>query len=59
MGQPHKESGIGLLFALLMNLGFFFGVPALAEMYWPTFMRLKAELNMDIYPYMVAHVTLF
>jgi hypothetical protein len=42
-----------------MNIGFFFGVPKLAELYWPAFMQLKDDLNMDIYPYMVAFVTLF
>lgn len=43
----------------MMNVVFFFGTPKIAEMYWPTFMGLKDDLNMDIYPYMVAHVTLF
>ena len=42
-----------------MNLTFFIGVPKLAEFYWPTFMRLKDDFNIDIYQHMVIHVTAF
>ena len=59
MGLLSNESGVGLLIGMLLNLAFFIGVPIIAESYWPTFMRLKEDLKLDIYPYMVAHVTLF
>lgn len=54
-----KESGVGLVLSVAQNIIFFIGVPIAAEAWWPTFLRLKDELNIDIYPYMVAHVTLF
>lgn len=54
-----RESGVGILLGLIQNLVFFFGVPKLAAHYWPSFLKLKDELNIDIYPYMVAHVTIF
>ena len=59
MVTKRNESGVGIFLGVLQNLVFFIGFPKLAEYYWPTFLRLKDELNIDVYPYMVAHVTIF
>ena len=53
-----NETGIGFMLCVAQNLFFFIGVPRFAEYYWPYFLSLRDELGVDIYPYMVAYVTI-
>jgi len=40
-----KESGVGLSFAILQQVIFFWGVPMIASRYWPIFLHLKEEFK--------------
>jgi len=53
-----KETGIGFFLSIAQNVVFFCGVPVLAKYYWPAFLKLREEIDIDIYPYMVAYVTI-
>ena len=48
-----RESGFGLLLAVLQQVLFFWGVPRLIEYYWPVFLEIKEWLNVDMYTYTV------
>ena len=48
-----RESGFGLLLAVLQQVIFFWGVPRFIEYYWPVFIQIKEWLNVDMYTYTV------